>query len=206
MSIKNVYFLFIILVIFGCKPKDSFTDPYVDSVIHPLLDISSSISLPPNFKSSKRNQIKDEVPSFKKGHIAHELLNEVFDNSDFSTISPNIFIDTTSDLHALVIIDTELIRITKENSDEIKKRIDSDFVLLFSNFATLSANEVQSYRNFNGSANLYKCKYALKDHDTSAPEFYWTSFIYSTDIRSYYVYEVNIDKEDQYNAIWSIRL
>lgn len=206
MSVKNLLFLVAVILIFGCKQKESFVDPYVDSITHPLHDISSSVSLPPFFKSSQRNKIKDEVPSFKKGHIAYDLMLEVFDNSDFSNISPNIFIDTTAELHALVIIDTDLILITKENSENIKDQIDKNFAAIFSNFGNLSANEVQSYRNFNGSANLYKCKYALKDHSSSKPEFYWTSFIYSTDIRSYYIYEVNAAKEDQYNAIWSIRL
>lgn len=197
--------LFIFFLLISCGPQNSSTDPYKDTIIFDLLESNTSIKLPKGFKRSSRYRIKEDLPHLTKDTSSYNLLLDILYRSEFTDAYPDLFIDTTSNMKLVYIIDESKIEINKTLGGLIKKGINDKFRNMELTNPNFSFIEVESKMNGNNYAKLLKYKHHIKYWDREDFGLYNTAFVYSNASSSYFIYEISEGVSDVEKYLWSMK-
>lgn len=199
------YILFIVsvlLLFYSCskqnKPVESKKN--VAGNYHYLQDKEQKIFLPIAFRESGRYRLKNDVPIFRNDTFMLSSLQRQLERMEFTDSEIDVFVDTSSNYHLLIIVDMARIPLDQTTGSLVAKNIKQQHdeeEIATAGFIKFKTLETSYKRAVNGE--YFKFKYEM----TSILEdkIYDTRYVLTTDSQTFFLIEMSDSKPDLENYI-----
>ncbi len=201
----TLYILITICLFFlNCSNQKKSNSPYENAKTFSLLEIDKNIKLPASFKRTSRYRVKEDVSKLKEDTLALYLFQETLHSAEFIDAEVDIFADTTSEFHTVIILEQQRMQINKTTGSIIKKQLNDMYRSFEAHNSDITVVEVESNMSQNNIGSLLKYKHNLKNWNNGL-DIYYNQFFYSNSNKSFMITEINMSIKDITKYIWSLK-
>lgn len=198
-SMKDQLLAILILSIFvvtGCgsepqkkNKKPSSSEPTVRLFFE---DGNTSLDLPEGFRKTSHVRLEKDL-DYVEDDVAMKAIQDRLAGLEFNPGDVNVFLDTSAQLHLLIIVDDQPMPLDKETGQMLRAQIDNSHVVLEHYSPELDIEKIETVFKQGQAGKYFKFKYKLNE---PGGEFYKTSYLLTTDSRTYGIHEFSKQEKD----------
>lgn len=198
--------LIALLILLGsCEvKKQKKAEKWPNSIQVQLLQEDIYLNLPNTFKRSSRYRIHQDLPLMSRDTTQLLIAQNFLKNIEFEDAEVDVFVDTMSKSRLLVIVNTEHMFFDKNLATKINAKLKGDYANLERSNPFLIVTEIDSRIKNNKRQKVLKFKHEITNTLWNS-KLYKTTYFITTDIQSFVIYELSIEKEDVEYYLWSIK-
>jgi len=201
----KIYILLLsIILCLSCSSAEKQNDPFGDAKSHKIGETTANIRLPKTFKRSSKYRMKEDIPALSYDSITYNSMIRILERNSFEKNTSDLFVDTSSILHFIHIVQIEHTPLNKTNAAMLKGMINTSYRTAEEMNANLSIVEEGSNIQSNNNATLLRFKHHIKNWSVPDDGFYSNYFVYTTKSNTYIISEVREDNKDHSRFLWSI--
>ena len=194
------------LFFFSCSEGPSTSAPDLGPTQQvELLGTNSTFKIPVHFQRTSRYRIGEAMPHLLQDTIALYQIQDKLETMEFEDRELDIFVDTISKDHILIIMDDEPITFTQTEAGILSSMVRAGYNEIRTSLEGVASVENLStqFRN-DATRSALKIKYKFTNEVTGF-DHYQTSYFFSTPLRSLMIQEFSTTEKDLENYLWTIR-
>lgn len=208
---KYPLFIFIGFVIFyasSCKntePKTSSQDLFANSKTVELEGGNTTMKIPSTFEKSSRYRLQQDIPRFNSDSMSLLVTQKNLEMLEFEDSDIDIFVDSVSKFHHIIIIDFEQTPLSKQTAAFLNSDLTNSFKNLDESFPQISIEKLESTLRRNDQLTCLKFKFKINNLIDNTYTHYRTVYFLTSAVKSYVIYESSEYKEDLGDYLWTLK-
>ncbi len=169
-----------------------------------LLGEDIVLNLPNLLKRSSRYSLANDIPALRQDSLALYLIQNMLEGLEFEDSEIDVFVDTTSSFHTLVILNVAYMPFDKNIGAMLNKSIRENYEQIESNLGYVRFEKMESTIKRRSTLQSMKFKYKISNLADQSVH-YRTIYFMSNDRRSFVIYEDAAEEEDFEEFLWTIK-
>jgi hypothetical protein len=210
LPMMRLYYLFVfVMLVLGCKEE---TKPPVKHALPPSQKVylegkTASMNLPLTFKRSSRYLLERDIPAFQKNQFALWMFQQRLERLEFQDSEIDVFADTTSDLHFLMILNMPHTPINKQAGNLLNGQINQMWRKIQASSGNLINVEKAGEATIRGVGKTTVLKFKHKVSFLMMQENveFHTVFIVTSEYRTLMIMEVSENENDVEEYLWTLK-
>ena len=201
LFLTSVFFYFIFSACGEDQPQKSLPNAqevYLDGT-------QTLLKLPKHFKRSSRYRLKEDLPHLAKNASALATVQNSLEMLEFDDDAIDIFIDTISKFHQIIILDFEHTPLDKETGALLNNQIKESYIARELVNPGLKTKRLSAQMKGGNTLTFYKFKYKIEETILESNVHYSTTYLLTATNRSYAIFEVSETEDDLEQYLWALK-
>jgi len=196
-----------LLLLPGCsdKKKEGMTEVSAMNGIYVYLaGDRTRVKLPEHYKRSSRYRLEEDLPALAADSLGLFVVQNNLEMMEFEDDEIDVFVDTLSKFNMLIIIDFDNIPLSKELGGLLSAQIKNRYEQLDFSIPEIAVQKITS--NLKSGNNISRLKFKYKiEQELTGDHNYNTTYVLSTNKRSYIIFEISKTEADIEPYLWTIK-